>query len=253
MIRVLINGICGQMGHAILKLVPQFSDRMTVVCGVDPAQSDLNVPVYTCFEDVVTDFDVVVDFSIPSASMSALQFCVKNCKPIVLCTTGFTPEQAAQINHAASYVPVFRSANMSVGINLLSALAAQASRMLGGAFDIEIIETHHSRKIDSPSGTAQMLAEAVADASADEKQFVYGRHDKNHRREPSEIGIHSLRGGTVVGEHEILFLGPDEVISLKHQAQSKAVFAAGALRAAAFLYGKDPGMYDMNDLIAAMI
>lgn len=252
MVRILINGICGQMGHALWRLAPQFSNCLTVVCGVDPAQSDLNVPVYTCFADVATDFDVVVDFSVPSASMDALNYCVENHKPIVLCTTGFSPEQISQIADAASRIPVFRSANMSVGINLLCALAKQAARMLGGTFDIEIVETHHNRKIDSPSGTAAMLAEAVAEASPDEKQLVYGRHDKNHRREPSEIGIHSLRGGTVVGEHELLFLGQDEVISLKHQAQSKAVFAAGALRAAAFLHGKDPGLYDMNDMIAAL-
>lgn len=253
MVKVLINGICGQMGHALLRLAPQFSDSVSIVCGVDPASSDVKVPVYESFDDVKTEFDVVIDFSVPSASMQALECCLRLGKPIVLCTTGFSEEQTALISESAAKIPVFRSGNMSVGINLLCALAKQAAQMLGNTFDVEIVETHHNRKIDSPSGTAAMLAEAVAGASAEEKQFVYGRHDKNHRREPSEIGIHSLRGGTVVGEHEVVFLGPDEVITLKHSAQSKTVFAAGALRAAAYLYGKAPGMYDMNDIVSSMI
>lgn len=253
MIKVLINGICGQMGHALLRLAPQFSDTIEITCGVDPALSVADVPVYSCFEDMQAPFDVVIDFSVPSASMSALAYCVQYGKPIVLCTTGFSDDQISRIVEASSTIPVFRSANMSFGINLLCSFAKQASQMLGGTFDIEIIETHHNRKIDSPSGTAAMLAEAVSAASPDKKHFIYGRHDQNHRRERSEIGIHSLRGGTVVGEHELLFLGQDEVITLKHQAQSKSVFAAGALRAAAFLYGKEPGMYDMSDLISAMV
>ncbi len=252
MINVLINGISGQMGHAVCRLSEAFSDTLTITCGVDPVPSDINIPVYTSFDTVNTPFDVVIDFSIPSASMKALDYCVQNLKPIILCTTGFNEEQIAHIKESSAIIPVFRSANMSIGINLLCSLAKQAAQMLGNSFDIEIIETHHNKKIDSPSGTALMLAEAISSACEEKKYPVYGRHDKNHRREPEEIGIHSLRGGTVVGEHEILFLGQDEVITLKHQAQSKAVFASGALRAASFLFGKEPGMYDMNSILNSL-
>ena len=252
MINVLINGISGQMGHALCRMSEEFSDTLTISCGVDPVPSDTKIPVYASFDCVHAPFDVVIDFSIPSASMKALDYCVQNLKPIVLCTTGFNEEQITHINESSAFIPIFRSANMSIGINLLCSLAKQAARMLGNSFDIEIVETHHNRKIDSPSGTAAMLAEAITSACVENKFPVYGRHDNNHRREPEEIGIHSLRGGTVVGEHEILFLGPDEVITLKHQAQSKAVFASGALRAASFLVGKEPGMYDMSSIVDSL-
>lgn len=252
MINVLINGISGQMGHALCRISKEFSDTMTITCGVDPVPSDIKVPVYASFDTVNTPFDIVIDFSIPSASMKALDYCVQNLKPIILCTTGFNEEQIAHIKESSAIIPIFRSANMSIGINLLCSLAKQAVQMLGASFDIEIIETHHNKKIDSPSGTAVMLAEALSSA-CEEKMFpVYGRHNNNHRREPAEIGIHSVRGGTVVGEHEILFLGPDEVITLKHHAQSKAVFASGALRAVSFLVGKEPGLYDMNSVIDSL-
>ncbi len=249
MIRILINGISGQMGHALCKLSSQYSDMLTITCGVDPIPSDSGVPVYSSIKEVEDPYDVVIDFSIPSASMEVLSYCAEHGKPVVLCTTGFTDEQILRINESSALIPVFRSANMSIGINLLCILAKQTAQMLGGSFDIEIVETHHNRKIDAPSGTAVMLADALKHNGEEEKYLVYGRHDANHRRNHAEIGIHSLRGGTVTGEHEVLFLGPDEVITLKHQAQSKAVFAAGALRAAVFLYGKKPGLYDMNDFI----
>ncbi len=251
--KLLVNGLNGQMGHAVLRVLPQFSDRMELACGVDPLGGLFEVPVYPDVASIETAFDVAIDFSIPKATMEILSYCVSHQKPIVICTTGLTEQQIAVIQDASKQIPIFRSGNMSLGINLLRALCRQARQTLGTGFDVEIVETHHNRKIDAPSGTAKMLAESIADASEQEMQCVYGRHESNHRRERNEIGIHSLRGGTIVGEHEVLFLGEDEAVTLKHQAFSKSVFANGALRAAEFLCGKPAGLYDMDDLVGTLL
>lgn len=253
MLKLLVNGLNGQMGHAVLRILPQFADRIELACGVDPTGGSFDVPVYPNAASIETPFDVAIDFSIPRATMEILSYCVEKKKPIVICTTGLEGEQIEAIEKASKVIPVFRSGNMSLGINLLRTLCRQARQTLGAGFDVEIIETHHNRKIDAPSGTAKMLAESIASASEQEMHCVYGRHASNHRRERNEIGIHSLRGGTIVGEHEVLFLGEDEAVTLKHQAFSKGVFANGALRAAEFLNGKPAGLYDMDDLVGTLI
>ena len=253
MLKLLINGINGQMGKAMLRTAPKWSDAAEIVCGVDADTAPCGCPVYANCEEIRTDFDVAVDFSVPKATMSILNYCVKNRKPIVICTTGLNEEQVAAIDTASKEIPVFRSGNMSVGINLLRALARQAKLTLGDGFDVEIVEMHHNRKVDAPSGTAKMLADSIASASKEEPEYVYGRHDRNRRRAANEIGIHSIRGGTIVGDHEVLFLGEDEAITLKHQAFSKTVFATGAFQAALFLAEKTPGKYDMNDLVGELL
>ena len=253
MIRLLVNGISGQMGQAILRTLPAYESEITLVCGVDPRGAKLDVPVYPNAAAVETDFDVAIDFSVPAAAMEILALCVKRQKPLVLCTTGLNEQQLAEVAKATETIPVFRSGNMSLGVHLMRALCQKAMASLGGGFDVEIVETHHNRKLDAPSGTAKMLAESIMEASGNGMQCVYGRHETAHRREKNEIGIHSLRGGTVVGEHEVLFLGNDEAITIKHQAFSKGVFATGALRAALFVCDQPAGAFDMGDLLEGVV
>lgn len=252
MIRLLLNGIHGQMGQAVCRTLPGFPE-ISLVCGVDPAGGNADVPVYPNASAVETEFDVAVDFSIPAAAMQVLALCVERKKPIVLCTTGLNDGQLAEVAEAAKAIPVFRSGNMSLGVHLMRALCQKARQSLGDGFDVEIIETHHNRKLDAPSGTAKMLAESIMAVSEEPMQCVMGRHESAHRREKNEIGIHSLRGGTIVGEHEVRFLGNDEAITIRHQAFSKGVFATGALRAAQFLAEQQPGSYDMSDLVNAIL
>ena len=251
MLKLLLNGIHGQMGQAVLRTLPAYAEQIALAAGVDPVEKPAAVPVYPSAVD--TDFDVAIDFSVPAASMAVLDLCVRRKKPLVLCTTGLNDEQLARVDAAAKEIPVLRSGNMSLGIHLMRALCAKARATLGDAYDVEIVETHHNRKIDAPSGTAKMLAETILEASALPMDCVYGRHDGARRRAHNEIGIHSLRGGTVVGEHEVLFFGNDETLSIRHQAQSKGVFATGALRAALFLHGKPAGRYSMEDLVRELL
>ena len=252
MLRILINGINGQMGKAMLRTAPQWAEQAEIVGGVDCNTVPCGVPVYAFAKDISTEFDVAIDFSVPSATMEILTYCVEHRKPIVICTTGLDEQQIEALEEASELIPIFRSGNMSIGINLMMALCRQARETLGDAFDIEILEAHHNRKIDAPSGTAKMLFEAVNGAADDTLHPIYDRHTERRRREKSEIGIHSLRGGTVVGEHEVRFMGEDEVITIKHQAQSKGVFATGAFRAAIYLADRPAGMYDMRDVISAI-
>lgn len=253
MLKLLLNGIHGQMGQAVLRTLPAYAEQIVLVAGIDPVEKPAAVPVYPSADAVDTDFDAAIDFSIPAASMAVLDLCVKRKKPLVLCTTGLNDEQLARVDAAAEVIPVLRSGNMSLGIHLMRALCAKARATLGDAYDVEIVETHHNRKIDAPSGTAKMLAETILEASAQPMDCVYGRHDGARRRAHNEIGIHSLRGGTVVGEHEVLFFGNDETLSIRHQAQSKGVFATGALRAALFLAQKPAGRYSMEDLVRELL
>ncbi len=253
MLRILINGINGQMGKAMLRTSPQWAEKAKIVCGVDCNTASCEVPVYASAKEIATDFDVAIDFSVPSATMEILTYCVEHRKPIVICTTGLDEQQITALQEASRIIPVFRSGNMSLGINLMMALCRQAREKLGDAFDVEILEAHHNRKIDAPSGTAKMLFEAVNGAAEDVLHPTYDRHTERRRREKSEIGIHSLRGGTVVGEHEVRFMGEDEVITIRHQAQSKSVFATGAFRAALYLVNRPAGLYDMSDIISAAL
>lgn len=253
MIRIFVNGVQGQMGRAIERALVAKPDTAILVGGVDPDTSSRNFPVYPSWDLVDAEFDAVIDFSVPSAAMETLKHCVASKKPIVIATTGLSPEQQEQIIEASRTIPIFCTGNMSLGINLMRSLCKQAAQMLGEDFDVEIIEKHHNRKIDAPSGTALMLADAVSSAREEKPHYVYGRESKTERRGPKEIGIHSVRGGTIVGEHEVWFMGEDEAVVLRHQAFSKRVFATGAIRAAEFLRTKANGLYSMDDLVAELL
>lgn len=238
------------MGRVIQQLVAGRTD-CTIAAGVDLfADSTAAFPAYTNIADVQEEADVIIDFSHPSLLTPILSYAAqKGGIPAVLCTTGYSAEQVEALKTAAQTQPVFYSRNMSLGINLLIELSKKAAKVLGDQFDIEIIEKHHNQKIDAPSGTALMLADAIASVRDGETQYVYDRHAQRKKREKSEIGLHAVRGGTIVGEHEVVFAGNHEVITLSHAAQSKELFATGAVNAAVYMCGKGPGLYDMSDMI----
>lgn len=250
MIRILLVGICGQMGHAVLEAAARQSGLFCVVAGVDRAQSPaVTVPVYDNIEDVKEVYDAIVDFSVPAALSGTLQAAVRNLKPAVIATTGLTEAHMQMIREAACKVAIFQTGNMSLGVNLQMNLIREAKKALGNGFDVEIVETHHRRKMDAPSGTAQMLANCIREECSDESEILYGRHGTSCRREDKDITVHSVRGGTIVGEHQVMFFGQDEVIEVTHRAYSKQVFAVGALRATAYLLEKGPGIYNMQDVV----
>ena len=238
------------MGRVIQQLVAGRTD-CTIAAGVDLfADSTAAFPAYTNIADVQEEADVIIDFSHPSLLTPILSYAAqKGGIPAVLCTTGYSAEQVEALKTAAQTQPVFYSRNMSLGINLLIELSKKATKVLGDQFDIEIIEKHHNQKIDAPSGTALMLADAIASVRDGETQYVYDRHAQRKKREKSEIGLHAVRGGTIVGEHEVVFAGNHEVITLSHSAQSKELFATGAVNAAVYMCSKGPGLYDMSDMI----
>lgn len=247
MIKILLNGCLGKMGQAVESCVNEREDVM-ISCGVDIAEGDKAYPVYNCFVDVRETPDVIIDFSNPLVLDDMLKFAVDKNVPVIICTTGFSEMQVQKIKDTAAVIPVFYSGNMSLGINVLIALSRMAAKVLYGSFDIEVVEKHHNQKLDAPSGTALMIADAIHEEIG-EAQYVYDRHAYRKKREHNEIGIHSIRGGTIVGEHEVIFAGHDEVVSLTHQAQSKGVFAAGAVNAAVYMKGKSAGLYDMSDVL----
>lgn len=249
MINLIISGCNGRMGHVVEEICCADSN-VNVVAGFDIlGSSDRSFPVYTAPDQFEGEADVVIDFSHPAALTPLLSFCEKHGVSAVLATTGYSPEQLAEIDEAAKVVPIFRSANMSLGINVVIELVKKAASVLDG-YDIEIVERHHNRKVDAPSGTALMLADAAASVRADPSEYVYDRHSVRRPREKAEIGISSLRGGTIVGDHEVVFAGRDEVIELHHHAASREIFASGAVKAAKFLVGKAPRLYSMADLVA---
>lgn len=224
--------------------------EVEVAAGIDLLAQPMDFPVFSSPAACTAEGDVVIDFSNPAALDGLLELCIARKLPAVLATTGYSEEQLAQINEAARVIPVFRSANMSLGINVLLDLVKRAAALLGDGFDVEITERHHSRKLDAPSGTALMLADAAAQALPYEAEYVYDRYSVRKPRDKREIGISSLRGGTIVGDHSVVFAGRDEVIEFTHHAASREVFAVGAVKAAKFLAGVDaPGMYDMSHLI----
>ena len=249
---ILIQGIQGRMGRVLCDLIAQRED-CRVVGGIDRTPMDGPVPVVTEFSQLRVTADVLIDFSSPEATRNAVAYCAQHGLPCVICTTGLNEADNAALAELAQAVPVFKSANMSLGINLLAELAQRAAKLLGLDYDIEIVEKHHHNKVDAPSGTALMLADAIREASEEEYHMVYDRHAVRQMRDPHEIGMHSVRGGSIVGEHEVLFCGPDEVITLGHSAASRSVFANGAINAALFLaQQKEPGMYSMKHLIEAV-
>lgn len=248
MIRIILCGCGGRMGQAILRAAKD-SCEVQIVAGVDlNADAASPFPVYPSISDFPDRADVIVDFSHHSVLPSLLAYATRTGTPLVVATTGHTEEEKEQMGAASEQVAVFSSGNMSLGINLLIELCRNAARTLGVDFDVEILEKHHNQKLDAPSGTALMLADGIA-AEREETRYVYDRHGIRQRRAPQEIGIHSIRGGTIVGEHQVIFAGSDEVITLSHCAASREVFATGALRAAIYLAGKGPGLYSMSDLI----
>ena len=252
MTNIILCGCNGKMGQFIVKAIESIEDTK-VVCGVDFYNKQLNdFPVYKTFDEITEKADAIIDFSNPDALSGLLSFAVKNSVPAVICTTGLSNEQKQEIKKASESVALFQSGNMSLGINLLIELAKKAATVLNG-FDIEIIEKHHNQKIDAPSGTALMIADEVSSVLEKEPQYVYDRHSYRRKRSENEIGIHAVRGGTIVGEHDIIFAGHDEVVTISHQAQSKEVFAVGSVNAAVFLSDQKPGMYDMSDLLNTII
>jgi 4-hydroxy-tetrahydrodipicolinate reductase len=250
--RLIVNGCNGRMGQALAQDAAQQSD-FKVVAGVDifPEAMKHPFPVYGSLPAVTEEADVIVDFSRPEALQGLLSYAMPRNLAVVLCTTGFTADDLLLIGRASSHIPIFRSANMSLGVNLAVDLCRRAAYFLGDACDIEIIEKHHNTKVDAPSGTALMIADEINGAYMNSKSYSFGRHSANRKRSRGEIGIHAVRGGTIVGEHEMLFIMQDEILSVKHDAQSKQVFAAGALRAADFITGRAPGLYSMQDMLTA--
>ena len=247
--KIIICGISGKMGGNVLSLLENDGEA-EAVCGVDPFVKPLSVPVYKHFDEIEEDADVIVDFSSAENLRERLEYARQKHLGIVLGSTGFTAEDNAMIDEYARKIPLFKTANLSIGVNLMQKLVKAAAQVLGDAFDVEIIERHHNLKKDAPSGTALMLADSVNEVFDGKKRYAEGRSGIVGPREKSEIGIHAVRGGTIVGEHEVMFAGEDEILTVSHSARSKRVFAAGAVKAAKFLKGKAPGRYDMNDLLA---
>lgn len=249
MIKVLINGCNGKMGQEVAKIVDLDSD-LVLVGGLDKENTgEYNFPVYTDYNDIKEHVDVIIDFSIPIATLKALEYAKAKHIPIVIATTGFSKEQEAQIKESSKEIPIFKSANMSLDINLMCRIVSNLAQILKDN-DIEIIETHHNRKIDSPSGTAMLLADSINKALDNSMSYEFNRHDKHEKRNKKEIGISSIRGGNIVGEHSVIFFSENESFEIKHTAYSRSLFAEGAVRAAKFIANNDirSGIYDMNDI-----
>lgn len=249
MIRTVICGASGKMGGFVARAAME-DGNFQIIAGIDKINNGQPFPIFSSFSDIKEKVDVIIDFSHPALLDHLLDFAVKNKIPVVIATTGYSDSQLKKINEASKVIPVFFTFNMSLGVNLICSLAKKAASILGNGFDVEIIEKHHNQKIDAPSGTAIMLANAVNSVFDDKMNYEYDRHSKRSKRPKNEIGIHSVRGGTIVGEHDVIFAGHDEVITISHSAQSKEVFAVGAVRAARFLYNKNAGLYDMNSVLS---
>lgn len=249
MIKAILCGASGKMG-GFVAAAAQADGEIQVVAGVDKINNGEKFSIFSSFSDINVKADVIIDFSNPALLDDLLDYAVLNNIPAVIATTGYSDAQIEKIKSAAEKIPIFFTFNMSLGVNLIASLSKKAAQILGGDFDIEIIEKHHNQKLDAPSGTAIMLANAVNSVFGDKLNYEYDRHSVRRKRPKNEIGIHSVRGGTIVGEHDVIFAGHDEVITISHQAQSKEVFAVGAVRAAKFLYGKQSGLYDMNSMMS---
>ena len=253
MTRIILSGCNGRLGQYISEAVAT-RDDMQIVAGIDlVTEKRGKYPVYADLLEFGGSADIVVDCSYAGALDGVLSYCTGKGIALVVCTTGYSEEQLAKIAEASKKIAIFRSANMSLGVALVTQLAKNAAALLGDAYDVEIIEKHHNRKIDAPSGTALMLADAVSVALSYEAEYVYSRQPVREARRKNEIGIHSLRGGTIVGDHAVIFAGTDEVIEISHSAASRAVFANGAVKAVSFTAGKAAGLYNMNDLVAEYV
>lgn len=250
MIKILMHGCNGKMGRMITEIVKS-DENAEITAGIDTYTGTENeYPVFESVDQCNVDVDVVIDFSNAAAVDSLLDYCVEKKLPVVLCTTGLSGDQLRKVDEASEKTAVLKSANMSLGVNLLLKLLQDAAKVLApSGFDVELVEKHHNQKVDAPSGTALALADAVNGALNGEYHYVYDRSQVRQKREKKEIGISAVRGGTIVGEHEVIFAGTDEVIEFKHTAFSRSVFGKGAVEAAKFLAGKTSGMYDMSDVI----
>lgn len=245
--KVLINGINGKMGQEVANVLDTDKDIL-LIGGVDKENTGIyTYPVYTNASDIEEKPDVIIDFSVPIATLNILKYAKENHVPIVIATTGFTEEQLNEIENYSKDIPIFKSANMSYDINLMAKIVASLAKELPDT-DIEIIETHHNRKIDSPSGTAQMLADSINKSLGNSLYYEYNRHDKHEKRNKNEIGINSIRGGNIVGEHTVQFFGEYETFEIKHTSYSRNLFAEGALKAADFIVTKSNGLYNMENM-----
>lgn len=249
MINILMSGCNGKMGQVITRLAGQYED-LKIAAGYDVFDSGKNsYPVFNRLESCNVKIDVIIDFSNPDALEGLLNFAAARKLPVIVATTGLSQAQRKLVEQASLKIPVFSSANMSLGVNLIIDLVKKAARLLEPNFDIEIIEKHHNQKLDAPSGTALAIADSINSVLEQKQDYIYDRHSRRKKRSRTEIGIHAVRGGTIVGEHSVIFAGNDEIIEINHSAMSKDIFGTGALRAAKFLYNKSPGLYSMNDLI----
>ncbi len=250
MTKVLLSGCCGRMGRFVADIISKRKD-CEIVAGIDIIDdSTLGFPVFQNYDEVNVDSDVIIDFSNPALISDTLNYALKTKTGIVLATTGLNDEQIKAVEDTSKQVPVFFSYNYSMGVSLLCELSKIAAKVLGNDFDVEIVEAHHNQKLDAPSGTAIMLGNAVKEEMPD-AYFEYDRHSKREKRHTNEIGIHSIRGGTIVGEHQVIFAGNDEIVTLSHSARSRAIFATGAVNAAVFIADKHTGMFTMTDLVNA--
>ena len=249
MTKMIMHGCNGKMGRVICELVKN-DPEIEMAAGIDITASNAPFPTYTNINDCDIKADVLVDFSTASAVPAVIEYAVKKNLPVVICTTGLSEETLKMLDDAAKEIPVFKSANMSVGINLIASLLKKYSDVLyQEGFDVEIVERHHNQKIDAPSGTALMLADAVNEGVAEDMEYIYDRSQVREKRQHKQLGLSAVRGGTIVGDHEVIFAGKDEVIEFTHSAYSKEVFAVGAVKAAKFIAGKPAGRYDMQNVM----
>lgn len=260
MTRIILRGCNGKMGQAITQLLQvkktdeketNISSKAKIVAGIDLNDERLNdYPVFSSYNDCDVEADVIIDFSSPNGIEEEFEYAKTNNIPIVLCTTGLSQEQDQMVKYLSKEIAILQAANMSIGVNMLIKIVKLVSKALvDSGFDIEIVDKHHNQKVDAPSGTALAIADAIKDSLADDYRYVYDRSDKREKRANKEIGISAVRAGTIVGEHDVIFAGTDEVIELSHTAYSRNIFAKGSIQAALFLPGKDPGLYDMEDVL----
>ncbi|MBR0596540.1 4-hydroxy-tetrahydrodipicolinate reductase [Sinanaerobacter chloroacetimidivorans] len=249
MLNIILHGCNGKMGKTLQEIISKEPD-LNILAGIDQNISDpLPFKLYMSPLDCEVKADVVIDFSHHSAIKDLLEYCVRMKVPVVIATTALGDEDLELIQQASEVIPIFRTANMSIGINALSRMLKHAVPVFEEDFNVEIIEKHHHKKVDSPSGTALLLANSINEACTKKKDYLYGRHSKNDQCKITDLGIHAVRGGTIPGEHTVIFAGPDEVIELTHRVYSKSVFALGALKAAKFLVTKNSGLYSMEDMV----
>ncbi|MCI5848963.1 MAG: 4-hydroxy-tetrahydrodipicolinate reductase [Lachnospiraceae bacterium] len=251
MVKILMHGCNGRMGQVITGLVKE-DENATITAGVDVYDGIKNdYPVFSKLQDVNVDFDVIIDFSTASVIDGLLDYCEAVKKPVVLCTTGLSEEQIKKAKKVSETVAVLRSANMSIGVNVIMKLLREAvAKLAPEGFDVEIVEKHHNQKLDAPSGTAIALADVMNDEMGGCYEYIYDRSQVRKKRDKKELGISAVRGGNIVGEHDVIFAGTDEVITISHSAHSKAIFAKGSIAAAKYIFDKKPGMYDMSDVMA---